>query len=320
MTAPILLLGTFDAEASARWTEALQAALPDDALWCPDPATPPESIADQLAQTEIAIVASPPPGWLTRCPKLGLIQSLWAGVDRLLNDPTLPAAPVLSRMVDPAMSTAMAETAHWAVLGLHRHYFDYALQQQTRHWHPLPQRRADEVRVTVLGLGQMGRTTALRLRAAGYRVRGWQRQGPSPSGVDVTRGRDALPHLLADTDIVVNLLPLTSDTTGLLDRAFFAHLPRGASLINLARGAHVIEADLLEALNTGALHRAVLDVFATEPLPKPHPLWIHPQVTVLPHAAALTDERSAAHIAAAHIQLWRAGQPVPHRVDRGRGY
>jgi glyoxylate/hydroxypyruvate reductase len=213
--------------------------------------------------------------------------------------------------VDPAMSVAMAETAAWAVLGLHRRYFDYQQQQRDAVWHQHAQRRADEVAVRVLGTGVMGNAVAQRLAGLGYRVSGW-------------RASDAVPLAqalaLAGAEVVVNLLPLTPATRGLLDAQAFAAMPRGASLVNLARGAHVVDADLLAALDSGHLHRAVLDVFATEPLPTGHPFWRHPRVTVLPHAAALTDERSAAVIAAANLRAVMRGEAAAHLVDRARGY
>ncbi len=331
MPPPVLVLSNWDAVTGDRWHAALSAALPNESLWRPHPCQSPEDLALQahLAEVEVALVASPPPGWLGRCPRLGLIQSLWAGVDRLLDDPTLPTAPVLARMVDPVMSRAMAETAHWAVLTLHRGFDRYARQQREHRWWVHAQRRADEVRVTVLGLGEMGRATARRLQEAGYRVRGWSRTpaglGPSHTGgemgsLSICAGSVSLPALLADTDILINLLPLTAQTRGLLNAEVFRQLPRGASVVNLARGAHLVEADLLAALDRGHLHHAVLDVFNTEPLPPEHPFWDHPAVTVLPHAAALTDERSAAGIAAENIRAWRAGEPVRFTVDRRRGY
>jgi glyoxylate/hydroxypyruvate reductase A len=259
-------------------------------------------------------------GALQGLPKLRLIQSLWAGVDRLLRDPSLPADVPLARMVDPAMNQAMAETALWAVLSLHRGFFELAAAQREAYWRTLVQRRADEVPVAVLGLGQMGRAVAQRLVANGYRVTGWS-TSPSPvPHIASFAGRAALEEVLASVEIVVNLLPLTAATTALFDRPTLAAMRRGASLVNLARGAHVVDADLLEALDSGQLHRAVLDVFHTEPLPAGHRFWSHPQVSVLPHAAAQTDPRSAARIAAANVQALRAGAALQHLVDRSRGY
>ena len=259
------------------------------------------------ATVEIAIVANPPAGALQRYPRLRLVQSLWAGVDKLLADPTLPPDLPIVRMVDPAMNAAMAETALWAVLMLHRGFHVYARQQREGVWQPQAQRRADAVQVGVLGQGQMGGEVSRRLRALGYRVRGWRRGEP-------------LGPVLADSEILVNLLPLTPDTRGLIDAAVLRQLPRGAALVNLARGAHVVDADLLAALDDGHLGHAVLDVFHQEPLPAGHRFWTHPAVTVLPHVAAQTDAHSAARIVAQNLAAWRRGEPLAHQVDRHAGY
>jgi glyoxylate/hydroxypyruvate reductase len=301
----------------ADWWRALTDALPDDD-WL-------DAAVDDIASpswrdADIAVVANPHPGRLAGCAQLKLIQSLWAGVDRLLADATLPAGVPIARMVDPAMNRAMAETATWAVLSLHRRAFDYAAQQRQTQWRALPQKRADEVRVLVLGLGQMGRTTALRLAALGYAVAGWSARPQVVDGIASTAGWAALPAALGAADIVINLLPLTDDTRGLFDRVRLAQMRAGASLVNLARGAHVVEKDLLAALNAGRLEHAVLDVFDAEPLPATHVFWFHPRVTVWPHAAAQTDLRTAAAVVAANVEAVRRGDAPAHLVDRARGY
>ncbi len=301
----------------AEWWRALTDVLPDDD-WV-DAAVDGTS-SPRWREAEIAVVANPLPGRLAGCAQLRLIQSLWAGVDKLVLDTTLPAAVPIARMVDPAMNRAMAETATWAVLSLHRRAFDYAVQQRQTQWRALPQRRADEVAVLVLGLGEMGRAVALQLAALGYRVAGWSARSRDVDGVATTAGRAALPAALGAADIVVNLLPLTADTRGLFDRARLAQMRAGASLVNLARGAHVIEKDLLAALNAGRLEHAVLDVFETEPLPTTHVFWFHPRVTLWPHAAAQTDLRSAAAVVAANVNAVRRGETPAHLVDRARGY
>ena len=304
MTLHVLFSGRFDAAEREQWWAALRAAAPA-CHWCRDDG----SEAFDRATIDVAVVANPAPGALAGLPKLRLVQSLWAGVDRLLADATVPTAVPLARMVDPAMSAAMAETAAWAVIGLHRRFFDYAAQQAHALWRQHAQRRADEVAVLVLGAGQMGQAVAQRLASLGYRVACWR-----------ARDEAALAPRLADAEIVVNLLPLTPVTHGLLNAAAFAALPRGASVVNLARGAHVVDADLVAALDHGHLHRAVLDVFATEPLPREHAYWHHPKVTLLPHVAALTDPRSAAVVVAANLDALARGAPIAHRVDRARGY
>jgi glyoxylate/hydroxypyruvate reductase A len=301
----------------ADWWRALTDALPDDD-WV-DAAVEGATSA-RWRDADVAVVANPLPGRLAGCTRLELIQSLWAGVDRLLADATLPATVPIARMVDPAMNRAMAETATWAVLSLHRRAFDYAVQQRQTQWRVLPQKRADEVAVLVLGLGQMGRTTALQLAALGYRVSGWSARAQEIAGLSTSAGRAALPTALGAADIVVNLLPLTDDTRGLFDRTRLAQMRAGASLVNLARGAHVVEKDLLAALNAGRLEHAVLDVFDTEPLPPTHVFWFHPRVTLWPHAAAQTDLRSASAVVAANVEAVRRGEPAAHLVDRSRGY
>jgi len=308
----LLLCGSFDSEERDAWLVELQRAMPE-ARWH---LHAPTQNAERIVA---AVVANPPPGSLQGLPGLRLIQSLWAGVDRLLDDPSLPEVP-LARMVDPAMSAAMAETALWATLSLHRRFFDYAQQQRDRHWYPLPQRRADEIEVAVLGMGQMGRTCARRLLETGYRVTGWNLHGGAIAGMALEHGLEALWPLLARSDIVINLLPLTAQTADLLDRRFFAAMRRGAALVNLARGGHLVEADLLQALDSGQLDRAVLDVFRQEPLATDHPFWCHPRVTVLPHSAAATDMHSAASIVALNLQALRDGRPISHLVQRKRGY
>ena len=331
----LLLAGDLDTAERAMWAAALRQALPNHPLHLARGAVPD-------AQITAAIVANPAPGSLAGLPGLGLIQSLWAGVDRLLQDPSLPPDVPVARMVDPAMTAAMAQTALWATLALHRGFFNYATQQRAGCWQQLAQRRADEVAVLVLGHGQMGQAVAQRLAQQGYRVTAWRRGAPAAvaaavaadhasgitatpginitPGIHITSGPAALPGLLAQSQVLINLLPLTPDTRGLINAQLLASLPQGAGLVNLARGAHVVDDDLLAALHSGQVGHAVLDVFNSEPLPTGHAYWQHPQVTVLPHAAALTDTRSAAAVVALNIQALAAGLPLQHVVQRGVGY
>lgn len=310
----ILVAADFSADEWAAWWPLLEAALPGERLVRDRHHGPAHAI-------DVALVANPPAGSLRDLTGLRFIQSLWAGVDRLLADASVPAQVPLARMVDPAMNEAMAQTALWAALSLHRGFFGYAAQQRTGLWQANALRRADEVTVAVLGLGQMGRTAAQCLARHGYRVLGWSRSPVDAGhGVQAHAGDAALPQVLAQSHIVINLLPLTPATRGLFDAEALAQMPHGASLVNLARGAHVVEADLLAALDSGHLQHAVLDVFDIEPLPPGHAFWSHPSVTVLPHVAAPTDPRSAARIAAGNVCALRSGLPLANLVDRARGY
>ena len=312
----ILLCGDFDAAQRQQWLHALQAALPE-ARWL-DRA----QALKRAASVQAAVVANPPPGSLQGLPKLRLIQSLWAGVEGLLADPTLPPHVPLARMVDPAMNAAMAETALWAVLSLHRGFFANAAAQRAGVWQQQVQRPAAQVAVVVLGLGQMGAAAARRLQQQGYRVAGWHLHGTAATidGVAQHGGEAALLPLVAASDIVVNLLPLTAATRGLLDARLFAAMPAGSAIVNLARGAHLVDADLLAALDSGHLQHAVLDVFHHEPLPSGHRFWQHPRLTLLPHVAAQTDPQSAAAVVAGNIRALVQGAPIAHLVQRGRGY
>jgi glyoxylate/hydroxypyruvate reductase A len=309
----VLLATDASPEENHTWLEALSRALPDEHF-----VTARNAALDPTI--DVAMVANPPPGALSGLPSLRLIQSLWAGVNTLLGDTSVPTDVPLARMVDPAMNDAMAQTALWAVIGVHRGFYDCAQHQREHRWGTHVQRRADDVGVAVLGLGQMGARVARSLVHEGYRVLGCSERAKAIDGVRCHAGSAALPALLAQAQIVVNLLPLTPATAGLIDFKALAAMPRGASLVNLARGAHVVEVDLLDALDSGHLQRAVLDVFATEPLPAGHAFWDHPRVTVLPHIAAQTDPRSAAQVAAANVRALREGRSLAHLVDRARGY
>jgi glyoxylate/hydroxypyruvate reductase A len=309
----ILLATDFSHDETSNWLQALSVALPDDRF-----ITARDGLVD--ASIDVALVANAPPGALAGLPALRLIQSLWAGVNVLLADPGLPSGVPIARMVDPAMNDAMAQTALWAVLSLHRGFFDYAQRQRQRIWQVDAQRRADEIGVAVLGLGEIGTHVASCLARHGYRVEGWSRRAKSIDGVHCHVGDAALDGVLANVQIVINLLPLTAATTGLFDKHTLGTMQKGASLVNLARGAHVVEEDLLAALDAGQLGHVVLDVFATEPLPSYHRFWRHAKVIVLPHAAAQTDPRSAANVVAANLHALREGRPLMHLVERARGY
>ncbi len=309
----ILLAVNTHTEDIQTWRSELESALPDEHLVAADQAFDPATI-------DIALAANPPPGTLANLPELQLIQSLWAGVDGLLRDETLPARVPIARLVDPAMAATMAETALLCVLALHRQLFRYARQQQRRQWRLLPQVNAGEVNVLMLGMGRLGGASAQRLADHGYEVAGWSASTARRHAGKAYTGGAQLAPALAGADIVVNLLPLTDATSGLLNRAAFERMRPGASLVNLARGAHVIEPDLIRALDDGHLQHAVLDVFETEPLPAEHPFWAHPKITVLPHAAALTDPRSASAVVADNVRAVRAGRPPANLVDRRKGY
>jgi glyoxylate/hydroxypyruvate reductase len=309
----LLLIGEFGAQEYAHWRETLAAYLPSESLYVPDEDYDP-------ARIDIALVANPPPGSLAGLNNLLLIQSLWAGVDRLLSDPMLPENVPIVRLVDPNLTQAMTECALACVMALHRQLPAYARQQAGREWKQLPQPIARERRIGILGLGELGGAVAQALACLDFDVGGWSAGARQVEGLNCWSGATGLPSLLQRTDILINLLPLTPHTSGILSAQLFARLPRGAAIVNLARGGHLNENDLLEALASGHLSHAILDVFSEEPLPPQHPFWSHPRINVLPHVAAATDVNTAAKIAAENIKAFRAGSMPAPLVDRAKGY
>ena len=214
----------------------------------------------------------------------------------------------------------MAETALWAVLALQRDFFVYARQQRLMQWRQLPQRRASDMPVLVLGMGEMGRCVAHRLALNGFPVSAWSRRGAGVAGIESVSGDQALLAALQQAQVVINLLPLTGKTSGFFDSQRLAAMLRSSHLVNLARGAHLVESDILAALDSGQLGELIVDAFAAEPLPEDHPFWRHPRISVLPHIAAQTDKRSAAVVVADNIARIRSGLDPLHRVDRALGY
>lgn len=300
------------AEARA-WLEALRAA--DPTL---DIVEGQALDARARAAVEVAVVANPDPVALRGLPGLRWIQSLWAGVDRLLDQ--VPAELPVVRMRDPQMADTMAEAVLTWTLYLHREIPHYLAQQRDRQWLQRPWRLAAERRVGVLGMGDMGMAAALRLREQGFRVRGYRRDRQPDGPIPCESGEAGLDRLLAESDLLVLLLPLTPETRGLIDRRRLARLPAGAGLINFSRGALIDEVALREVLDDGHLSHAVLDVFPAEPLPASSDWWSHPRVTVTPHVSAPTHKGSAAPIAAANLRAYVDRGVIPVAVDRRRGY
>jgi glyoxylate/hydroxypyruvate reductase A len=271
-------------------------------------------------EIDYALVWRPEPGFLASLPNLKLILSLGAGVDHLLDDPQLPRHLPIVRLVDPHMTAAMSEYVVLQVLRLHRRDLDYRTQQDAGIWRELDQQNAVERRVGILGLGELGQDVAKKLTALGFDVAGWSRSEKTLAGITSYAGPAGLQLLLGRSEILVCLLPLTAETEGILNASTLALLPKGAALVNAARGAHLVEDDLLAALASGQVSAAVLDVFREEPLPADHPFWHHPRVIVTPHVAAFTNPATAAPIILDNIRRFEEGRLLLNRVDPARGY
>jgi len=261
-----------------------------------------------------------PLGELNTFPRLKCIASLGFGVDHILRDPDLPAGVTVTRVVDAGMVEAMSAYLLTAVLAHVRQFQLYHRDQARGIWKARIPKDHRLVRVGIMGLGHLGSDAARKLSGLGFPVFGWSRTAKRIEGVTALAGDEAREDFLARADVLICLLPLTPATQGILNRRTFSALPAGAYLINAARGEHLVEEDLLAALDSGHLSGACLDVFRREPLPESHPFWRHPLVTVTPHVASLTYPEAVAPQIVANYHRLRAGQPPLHAVDLSRGY
>ncbi len=300
------------------WIERMRALLPGHAVVVP------ENLRDRAA-VRYAMSWRHAPGALADLPNLKAIFSLGAGVDHLFEDPLLPPAPIV-RVVDPDLRDRMSEWVVLHVLLHHRQQPLYDRQQQQRIWdEDGGQPAAAEVRVGILGLGELGLDAARKLSIIGFEVAGWSRREKQEQGVRVFHGADGLDAMLARTDILVALLPLTDETRGILNARLFAKLARdgrlgGPVLLNAGRGGLQVEADIVAALDSGVLKAASLDVFEKEPLPADSPLWRHPRVIVSPHNAATSSPDALAQYIAGQIKAFERGEGLVNVIDRERGY
>jgi glyoxylate/hydroxypyruvate reductase A len=296
-------------EPAERWLPLLQARLPGDRI-----------VLEANEGIDVALLASPAPGTLEKLKGAKLIQSLWMGVEKLLEDPALPRNAPLARLVDPGMVGAMTETVLAHTLDWHRRLYRYRAQQREKRWHRFRQYLPSDRTVGILGLGELGTDAARKLLALGFNVAGWSRRSKVLDGVTSYSGKDGLAEMLSSSDVAVCLLPLTAQTRGILNLQSLMRIRKGGALINVARGPHVVVPDLIAALDSGHLGHAYLDVFDTEPLSPDDPLWAHPGVTITPHAAALTEPRTAVPKIVENIERVRRGEPPLNLVDFSAGY
>jgi glyoxylate/hydroxypyruvate reductase A len=313
MTGPGALLLKIDEHRVAAWTAALADALPEMRIriW-PDIEDPNE--------IRYALLWKPPATLFEGLESLEVIFSVGAGFDHLLACPTLPAGIPVIRMVEPELTAGMVEYVVFNVLRYHRRMDQYQRFQEQRIWQVLDQIPAHDTTVGIMGLGVMGAASARVLASMNYRLLGWSRTGKTIPGLQSFVGTEELGQFLAQTRILVILLPLSRDTRKLIDRDVLWQLPRGAFLINAGRGELVNQPDLIEALDSGQIAGAALDVFDDEPLPAEHRFWHHPMVVLTPHIASLTNPPTAVEFVAENIERHRAGHPLRYVVDFERGY
>jgi len=293
------------------WHRALAAALPEAAI-----AVWPET----LDEPDYALVWKPPADLFVRVRPKRAIFNLGAGVEALLSLPSLPRHVPLIRLEDAGMATQMAEYVTLAVLAAYRESAAYAVQQRERRWQPRQRLPKAQFGVGFLGFGVLGQAVAAAILPFGFPLGGWSGERKEVSGVRSFAGRSELFDFLAMARVLVCFLPSTPQTRDLLDKVTLSRLPRGAHLVNVARGGIVVDDDLIDLLDDGHLASATLDVFRDEPLPADHPFWHHPRITITPHVSAITVvEDSIAQVVAKMRRLER-GETVTGVVHRARGY
>ncbi len=274
-----------------------------------------------LSEIQYALVWGPPNDLLSQCENLRAVVSLGAGVDHLL--PAIAGLPTeipIVRMADQALVDGMTEFIVMNVLLHHRQTLDYLMQQRDRLWRALPPVLAQERRVGFMGFGNMAKPAADSLRAMGFAIQVWSRSPKNLEGMDSYVGTRELAEFLEKTDILVMVLPSTPATDGILNAETIAQLPQGAAIINVGRGQAIVESALLDALHTGQVSAASLDVFGEEPLASDSVLWGHPQIVISPHVASPTIVKSAAAYVVSIVDDLEAGRPLEAQLDRSRSY
>lgn len=306
------LLYTSDAERGRIWRAIFAAEAADVAFVDPNDPHDPATIRYLAAW-------NPSADLIATLPALDVLFSIGAGIDQF--DMTrLPPHVRVVRMIEPGIRQGMVEYVTMAVLALHRNLIDHGIAQREGRWNPIKLVPAEQRRVGVMGLGNLGQAVLGGLAPFGFALSGWSRSAHSIDRVTCHVGEAALPAFLASCDILICLLPLTPETRGILCRERLAQLPSGASLINVGRGGHLVEQDLLSLLDEGHMSGAVLDVFDPEPLPAGHAFWTHPRIIMTPHIASMTRADSAARALIANIRRHESGQPMEGEVARSRGY
>ncbi len=268
---------------------------------------------------KVAIVANPEVQQLALLSNLVWLQSLWAGVDNLISTQMLPSIKI-AKMSDPQLAQDMANSVLTWCLYLQQQIPQYRLQQQAKIWQPRTIKSIAQTNISILGLGQLGAEAGKKLVQHGFSVSGWSRHPKQIDGIRCYSGKGSLNDSLQRADILISLLPLTSETRQLLNQQRLSWLPEGAAVVNFSRGAIVEQTGLIVHLDSGHLSHAILDVFEIEPLAKSHPFWSHPKITVLPHITAKTNINTASTIAAENLQKFIKNGQMPNLICPKYGY
>lgn len=301
-----------DPKRGAVWATLIERLAPDldFRLW-PD-------VGDE-SKVEYLVAWVPPEGMNIRFPNLKAVFSTGAGVDQF-DMSLIPEHIPLVRMIESGIIDGMVEYVTMATLALHRDLPAYLAAQQVQRWDPIAVKPARKTRIGVLGLGVLGQAVLHRLQQFGFTCKGWSRSGRPVEGVQTYGGPDGLDMMLAQTDVLICLLPLTPATHGFLNQALFARLPQGAHLIQVGRGDHLVEDDLIEALDVGQLGHVIMDVTSQEPLPPAHSFWKRPDIWITPHIASMTQPETAVTSFINNIRRLQNGETPEGQVNRSMGY
>lgn len=267
---------------------------------------------------DFALVWTYPPGELIKYPNLKCISSLGAGVDHIFNDPDRPKHVPIVRVIDKLLVRDMTQYIALAVLNYTRSFDIYYQQQKQNEWKAHPPK--NEITIGLMGLGELGTDAAKKLMTLRFKTLGWSKTPKKIAKMKCFHGKQQFHEFLSQSQILINLLPLTPETKNILNKDTFAHLPKGAYLINAARGRHLVEQDLINALDQEQLAGACLDVFHTEPLPKEHPFWQHPKIRITPHVASVTNPKSVAAQIVKNYHRLQSGKPLLRQVNLEKGY
>ncbi len=295
------------------WQEALKMAAPNIEVYSYLEDHPKDKI-------EMALIWKHPNGALNQYPNLKCIASSGAGVDFIFEDPDYPQELPITRVVDEMLASDMSEHVIAAIFSYLKNLGQYRLDQTNLVWKPREYKRIVDFTVGILGMGALGMALAKDLSRFGFKGQGWAHSEKNLSNFKTFTGKEELPEFLATTHILVCLLPLTDETSGILNKGLFSQLPKGAYIINVARGGHLVDEDLIEMLDNGHLSGACLDVYHQEPLATDHPFWKHDKIHMTPHYASVSDTQSVVPQIVENYRRLQLGEPLLNLVSKERGY
>lgn len=280
--------------------------------------TPEQTFKDEAIDMILSWKA--PHGSFSNYPNLKVIGSMGAGVDHIFEDPSLPKDATITRIVDKNLKGDMQEFVLALALNYCKDLTAYSYLQQNHNWKPIPYKRVEDVTIGIMGLGVLGKSVAEKLHQVGFKLTGWANSKKNIEGLKSYAGNEELNDFLSTAELLVCLLPLTPETESILDKNLFEKLPQEAYLINVARGGHLVEKDLLPAIESGNLSGAALDVFNEEPLPEDHPFWGNKKILITPHTASKSDPSSTANQIVENYNRLQEGKALKNTVSQDKKY